>query len=74
MTTPNPNKQRAGFARAAKLTPQQREEIAQKAAKARWAKKKAGITPALDATLAPVKTSSAAGTPGFAGSLQNEPI
>lgn len=68
---PNPNKQRAGYARAAKLTPQQREEIAQKAAKARWAKKKAGIAPALDTTVNP---SSAGSTFDSAGYLQKQPI
>lgn len=42
----NPNRQRAGLARAQALTPQRREEIAQKAAKSRWEKKKAGDVPA----------------------------
>lgn len=68
---PNPNKQRAGFARAAKLTPQRREEIAQMAAKARWAKKKAEIAPALDNTVNP---SSVTGTPDSVGYLQKQPI
>jgi hypothetical protein len=34
---------KGGHARAARLTPEQRKEIAQRAAKARWAKAKEGL-------------------------------
>jgi hypothetical protein len=39
---PNPRASKRGTARAKALTPQQRKEIAQRAAQARWAQK--GIT------------------------------
>ncbi len=41
------HKQAGGYARAAALTPERRAEIARTAAQTRWAKKKAGETPAI---------------------------
>lgn len=45
----NPNKAEGGYARARNMTPERRKEIAAKAAKTRWDKKKAGDeAPALE--------------------------